>query len=318
MKKVAVILVVYNQKLNLELLFESLKCQSFTDFRIYLIDNNSSDNSLEYARQLNEKYNFDVRFFQLEENTGFAKGNNIGAEAALKDGCELVFVLNNDIELEKDCLAELVSLISSAKNIGIVGPILFYWTECKKSNRIQEFGGNIDFKRYKIAKHFTGQVHETVRDKIPEQLEVNFVCGGTTFIKSEVIKKCGLWDERFFAYGDEIDLSKRVLEAGYKLFVTKNAKAWHFHDWSNLNKQGYYAEYHLSARNKYIYFNKYKLYLWMLISLLEDLIKFPVRFFWFIRVCDVKLPLYYLKGILLGIMNKSGRPGINLLNRKSL
>lgn len=309
MKKVAVILVVYNQKQNLELSFESIKSQSFTDFRIYFIDNNSSDNSLEHARQLNEKYNFDVKFFRLNENTGFAKGNNIGTEAALRDDCELIFILNNDIELGKECMAELISLIRSAKNIGIAGPILFYWNESKKFNRIQEFGGNINYKRYKIAKYFTGQVYETVQDKIPEQLDVNFVCGGTTLLKSELIKKTGLWDETYFAYGDEIDLSKRVTEAGYRLMVTQKAKAWHFHDWSRVNKKGYYLEYYLSERNKYIYFHKHKLYFWMLFALFEDLIKFPVRLLWFKKVCDFRLGFFYLKGILDGFLGKTGREG---------
>jgi GT2 family glycosyltransferase len=315
MGKVGLIIVAYNQKHNIERSFESLKSQSFKDFRVYFVDNNSSDKTLEHARHLNERFKLDINFIDLDENSGFAGGNNIGMKEALKDGCEFIFVLNNDIELDKECLTELLNLLNSDKTIGIVAPILFYWTLEKKSNRIQEFGGRIDFNRYKIDKKFTGELFEDIHDKIPAQLEVDFVSGGTTLIKSEVVRKCGMWDERYFAYGDEIDLSKRVLEAGFRLFVSKKAIAWHFHDWSKLNKQGYYVEYYLSARNKYLYFEKYKLYLWMVISLLEDLIKFPKRFFWFIKVCDAKLAVYYLKGILYGIMNISGKRGINLLNK---
>ena len=147
-----------------------------------------------------------------------------------------------------------------------------------------------------------------VKDSLPEVKTVDLVSGGSTFIKAEVLKKTGLWEESYFGYGDEIDLAKRVKEAGYKTVVTSRAMVWHNHKWDRSNKYGYYMEYYLIQRNKYLYFRKYGLTLNMLAALIIDWIKFPWRLIWFIKVCDFSLGIYYLKGTFHGLLNKIGKP----------
>ncbi len=115
------------------------------------------------------------------------------------------------------------------------------------------------------------------------------------------------------AYGDEIDLAARLKKTGFASIVTKKAVLWHNHKWEKQNKEGFYFEYYLIQRNKYLYFRKHKLYFNMFISYLTDILKFPVRLLWFMRVCDLKLGYYYLKGTYAGLFGCSGRPNLSFM-----
>jgi hypothetical protein len=95
--------------------------------------------------------------------------------------------------------------------------------------------------------------------------------------------------------------------------VSKNAAIWHNHKWVKQNKQGYYFEYYLIQRNKYLYFRKYSLYKKMFVSYILDSIKFPWRLIWFAKVCDLKLGYYYIKGTYAGLLGHNGKPNLSFL-----
>jgi len=301
---VGIIIVVYNQKHFLEGLYKSLQAQSFKDFNIYFIDNASSDNSLQYSKVLNGNNKLNIKYFALNKNTGYAGGNNTGAKEAVKDGCKYLFILNNDMILDKNCINELVKLMESDSSIACAGPLVLF---NKQPDTIQEFGGKINFRSASLKKHYSGKNIYNI--KLPEILETDFISGGAMFIKSSVFVNAGMFEEAYFAYLDEIDLSKRIKSANAgKLLATSRAVVWHNHNWSKDNKNSFYVEYFLMERNKYLYYHKYGLYYSMFLMLLNDLFKFPWRLKWFIKVCNFKLGLYYLKGMLYGLLNKKGKP----------
>src|SRR3989304_1841235 len=103
MKKIAIIIVNWNGEKYIKDCLESLKNQSYRDFDIILVDNNSSDDSLEVA----ESYE-DIFVIRNKINYGFAKGNNIGIQRALKDGYKYVVLVNCDTEADKGWLKKLV------------------------------------------------------------------------------------------------------------------------------------------------------------------------------------------------------------------
>ena len=310
MKKIGIILVVTNEKHNLKMLFNSLINQSYKNYKIYFVDNKSSDGSVEYFEMLNKNEIIKVKYIFLNENTGFAKGNNIGAEAAISDECDYVFVLNNDTELDDYCLEELVKLAESDNKIGIVGPVFFYWNRDKIKNTIQLYGAKVNFKNQKSQLIGSGKSFEEI--DLPEVLEVDYVGGGTTFCKKEVIQRVGLFEEMYFIYNDEIDLAYRVKNAGYKTFVSSKAKAWHNHNWSKKNKNGYYFMYYYMMRNRYLYFIKHRFFLNMLINLIWQSISFPVKIKWFSKVAGIKVLKFYYLGIWHGLLNKKGRTEIEI------
>jgi GT2 family glycosyltransferase len=306
--KVGVIIVSYDQKRFLRLLFETLSYQSFKNFCVYFVDNCSQDGSVEYAKELSINLKLEAKFFVLNENTGYTGGNNYGVRQAVSDKCEYCLILNSDTELDRDCTKLLIECLESEPGVAATGPILLLHNKENQNTTIQEFGAKADFKSYKIKKNYSSEIFEIIGENIPDYLQVNFITGACIMLKSSVYKQIGLFDEKYFAYGEEIDLFKKINDAGLKVFVTKKAKVWHHHDWSGKNKKGYYIEYYLIQRNKYLYFRKYRLYISMFQNILKDIFMYPVYLRWFIRICDFKLSLYYLKGTYDGLLNKSGRP----------
>lgn len=308
--KIGIILVMYRQKHNLELLYGSLADQSEKDFKIYFVDNNSDDSDSAYSELLNKTLNLDIEYIHAGGNTGFAAGNNIGAKKAIEQGCEFIFFLNNDTILENKCLSALAGALSNDPAAAAAAPIILFWEGSKTMGRIQEFGAKADFNSYTIEKFYEGTDHKQIENQIPDVVYADIMPGAATFIRADVLKKTGLWEEDYFAYGDEIDLARRIKNAGYKCAAIKKAILWHNHKWTKENKQGYYFEYYLIQRNKYLYFRKHGLYFNLLISYLTDSIKFPFRLLWFIKVCDLKLGFYYLKGTYAGIFGHKGKPGL--------
>ena len=306
--KVGIIMVSYNQKGFLDVLFETVSCQSFKSFCIYFVDNGSTDGSVEYARELISRLNLDARFFELTENTGYTGGNNFGVEEAVHDGCEYCLILNSDTELAPDCIEILVECIESTPGIAATGPILLLGKKDDHNTAIQELGAVANFRNYIIKKNYSSELYEQTREKIPDYLQVNFLTGACILIKSAVYIKIGLFDDRYFAYGEEIDLFKRIHEAGFKVLATKKARVWHHHDWSGKNKKGYYREYYLIQRNKYLYFKKHHLHKELIINLLKETAHSPMTLKWFIRICDFRLFIFYIKGTIAGLRNQSGNP----------
>ncbi len=313
MHKVGIILVMFRQKHNLEMLYSSLAEQTEKDFKIYFVDNDPACSDTEYSKKLNSDFGLNIEYLSAGENKGFAGGNNLGAKKAIADGCKYIFFLNNDTIIDKNCLSELIKPLENDTTAAASCPIIFYWEGSKTKERIQEFGANADFNSYKIKKLYEGKNYSEYESKIPDHLQVTLLSGGATFIKTEALEKTGLWEESYFAYGDEIDLAKRINEAGYKCVVCKSAVLWHNHKWDKSNKQGYYFEYYLIQRNKFLYFRKYRLYGKMFLAYIIDSIKFPWRLIWFIKMCDIKLGYYYLKGTYAGLLGHSGKPNLSFL-----
>ena len=121
MKKVTILLVLYNEEKHIKPLADSLLAQSFQNVSYYALDNNSSDRSASILK----KYLPNVILFRSEENWGFAKGNNYLAQKAVDDGCDYFFVLNTDMVLDTLCIEELVKLAESNTDIGAISPLVF-------------------------------------------------------------------------------------------------------------------------------------------------------------------------------------------------
>lgn len=306
LSKLALITVVTNEKNNLEDFFFSLAGQSFKNFTIYFVDNNSSDGSVDAFKALNINSPLIVKYILLKYNSGFSGGCNLGAAEAIKDGCKYLFFSNNDLFFDKDALKVLYDLAESGRENDCFGPLLFSHKQ-KAPGIIQEFGGKINFKRGTLKKMFAGRKIESLI--LPEIMETDFIGGGVFFINANVFKKAGMFESSYFAYFDEIDISYRLkVINSYKMFVASGSKIWHNHNWMKKNNSAYYFEYYLSERNKYLYYKKNRLFAQMMIMLAEDILKFPWRMVWFVKVSGFRLGYYYLKGILDGFLNKKGKP----------
>jgi GT2 family glycosyltransferase len=226
--KVSVIIVNYNVKHFLELCLCSVqKAITGISAEIIVVDNCSADNSIDY---LQPKFPA-VQFIANKENLGFARGCNIGLVSATG---EFVLFLNPDTFVPEDCFQKCISFLESHADAGALGIKMLdgrgkFLKESKRSipspmtSLYKLFGLSILFPRSKVfSKYHLGHLDEN------ENNEVDVLAGAFMMIKKEVLEKVGSFDEIFFMYGEDVDLSYRIQKAGYKNYYFAESSIIHF------------------------------------------------------------------------------------------
>jgi hypothetical protein len=303
-KRVAILLVLTNEEKHIERLAKSIINQSYKEISVYAFDNNSSDSSV----SLLLKFIPNANVIRSKENLGFGRGNNIIASKAIDKNEELLFISNTDMELEQDCIRNLVDLLDEKDDVIGAGSIVFYGTEEGRTMNIQFYADETNFKNARTRTRY--QSADLNFKDLPDMLYVNILPGAGFMIRSSVISKIGLFNEDNFMYSDEIDLAYRIKKYGGKLMVTKNAKAWHFHDWTQKNKTGYYFQYYYINRNRFLFFIRYRRYLSLIGEFLTEFLLLPVKVKWAKKTVGLKLLKYYYLGYWHGLINKKGKADI--------
>jgi GT2 family glycosyltransferase len=208
--KVSIIILNYNGLAYLKDCLASLRKQTYPNFKIIVCDNASKDGSAEF---LTKNYP-DITIIRNKENSGFAKGNNIAIDHALKQGTDYIFLLNNDTEMEPDALTKLVETAESDESFGIVGPLVL---DLKDKKTIQEAGMTIDKFGFPMQEKDSNQAVS----------EVFFVSGCAMLIKRAVLQTVGAFDDEYFMFAEDLDLCWRAQLAGYKIIVNKAARIFH-------------------------------------------------------------------------------------------
>lgn len=216
-KLIGVVTVTYNSDAVIRPFMDSLLKQDYSNFRLYVVDNDSSDGTL---RSLAEYRDSRIVVIASRENVGVAEGNNIGIRAALQDGCAEVLLINNDTVFWPDLLAKLHDGLSEHRCDMTVPKILFH----DDPTRIWCAGGYLSWARGS-ARHF-GFRH---RDdgKFDDARQVNYSPTCCMLIKREVFERVGLMDANYFAYFDDTDFCLRAYRAGTRLLYLPNAGLLH-------------------------------------------------------------------------------------------
>lgn len=214
MVKLSVIIVSYNVKYYLEQCLESVVRSSCgINTEIIVVDNNSSDGTVEY---LTPKFR-DVLFISNKDNVGFAKANN---QAIKISKGEYVLLLNPDTIIGEDVLPACVNFFDQNQMAGATGvrmlrtdgsfalesrrgiPTLFT-SFCKMTGLCSRFPKSRTFGNYYM---------QFLDENLPNQIEV--ISGAFMFIRRRTLDKSGLLDEDYFMYGEDIDLSYRMMMTG--------------------------------------------------------------------------------------------------------
>ena len=121
MSKIAIVIVTYNGRQYLADCFSTIEKQTKKLEEIIIIDNNSTDGTQEYLKNLSlslagQAGGIKIKLILNQKNLGFAKANNQGMETALKDGVDYIFLLNQDTRLAENCLEELLKAAEKEKN----------------------------------------------------------------------------------------------------------------------------------------------------------------------------------------------------------
>lgn len=231
--KVSIVIPNWNGLQFLKICLSSLEKQTFKGFEIIIIDNGSLDGSKEFISRNYPK----IILISLDKNIGFSPAVNLGIKQAKG---EYIFLLNNDTKVEANCLEFLVKALKSHHDVGMVAAKMLQF---HNPDLIDSAGDYID-----AVGHANNLGYgEKDSKKFNKPKYIFLVTGGGSIFKKEVFEKVGLFDEDYFAYMEDVDLSLRAQFAGFKGYFEPRAIIYHIHKaTSNRNKA--FTEY-LQYRN---------------------------------------------------------------------
>ncbi|MDZ4171006.1 MAG: glycosyltransferase family 2 protein [Methanobacteriaceae archaeon] len=297
MNKISIIIPNYNGKSFLKECLDSIKNQNILN-EIIIIDNASHDESVLFITQ-----NYpEIILIQNKENLGFSKAVNQGIEASLG---EYLFLLNNDVELEKDCIKNLIKCIDKNENIFAVSSKMIQYHD---RNKIDDAGDE-----YTILGWTKKVGYGNPQEKYNKNRETFSACAGAAIYRKSILEEIGYFDENFFAYLEDIDLSYRARIHGYHIKYCPEAIAYHIGSGTTGSR---YNEFKikLAARNNF--YVPYKNMPWpqLLINLPFLMLGYLIKYIFFLRKRHGHI---YLKGLKEGIITRK-KVGKLKYNRKNL
>jgi len=226
--QLSVVIVNYNVKHFLEQsLYSVRKAIRNLQAEVIVIDNNSTDHSIEW---LKERFP-EVRFVHNTENLGFAKACNQGL---LLSGGKYILFLNPDTIVPEDCFESCIRFMEANADAGALGIRMLdgsgkFLQESKRAfpspvtSLYKLFGLARLFPHSKVfSKYHLGYLDEKQSNK------VDVLAGAFMMVKKEVLDKVGSFDESFFMYGEDVDLSYRIQKAGYNNYYFAGSSIIHF------------------------------------------------------------------------------------------
>ena len=238
MQKLSVVIPNWNGKDLLTACLASLQNQTQAA-QVIVVDNGSTDGSVELIKK-----NFSqVILVELPKNRGFAAGVNVGIRRALADGADLIALLNNDALAEKDWLEQLASTAQSLPEVGIIASKLMHTDKSHFDSTGELFYSWGTPGPRGRGKPDAGQYNQT---------EYVFGgSGGSSAYRSKMLEQIGLFDEDFFAYYEDADLSFRAQLAGWKVYYQSSAVVYHHINATSGRVRGMHA-YHMAKNMPWV------------------------------------------------------------------
>lgn len=247
MAKIGLVTVLFKSDEVLQGFFKSISKQTFKDYILYLVDNSVNDRSNQVIADCMQKYPVtQCEHIKNPGNEGVARGNNIGIQQALNDGCTHILILNNDIEIEQETAFKSQLAICEEKGEKVVVPKIYYpdrsiWMAGGAMNKWRALGIHYGYNKpdsaeYNIAKYIT------------------YAPTCYMLVESSMFKKVGMMDEKYFAYYDDTDFVYRFISAGYKMYYDPLVTIVHKVSHSSGGDSSFYIYY--SNRNKLYFIRK--------------------------------------------------------------
>ena len=203
--KVSIIIVNYNGKELLQKCLDSLLKVNYDNFEIILVDNNSTDGTVEF---ITKNYP-SLIIIKLDSNKGFAEPNNVAAK--ISKGKYLLF-LNNDTVVTPNFISEMVKVMETDKKIAICQSLLL-----KPDGSVDSSGDFIDH---------LGVVYNS-KTKIDEIREVSSARGASMLVRSDIFEKLDGFDQKFFVTFEDVDLCWRSWILGYRVLIIPTSIVYH-------------------------------------------------------------------------------------------
>lgn len=237
-----IVILNYNSSTETLNLLENLMVINLP-VKIIVIDNNSLPNDQELLKH----HVFPHQLIINKKNLGYAGGNNIGIDIAVKSNAKYVWILNPDIRIEKETLPDLLKCINGNKKIAAVGPRILM-----RENKeiIFSDGGEIKFD-YKCTVRHKNYLRNTKTTTAGVNLGIDYIDGSCLLLNLKAVEELGFLPEEYFLYFEETDWCVNARRKGWELAVNCNSRAYNLIS----NKKGGYFYY--LFRNKMIFARKY-------------------------------------------------------------
>lgn len=303
---ISVVIINYNVQYFIEQCILSIKAASQNlTVEIIVVDNNSSDDS---CKIIKEKYP-EVILFENEQNIGFSKANNQGVKVAKG---KFVLILNPDTVIAEDTLDKIYSFSKSRHNLGVLGVKLVdgagnFAPESKRGIPTPMVSFN---KLFGISSKRTGKYYATHLDENESGI-MDVASGAFMFIKRDVLKEVGGFNEDYFMYGEDIDLSMKLLNKGYQNYYYANTQIIHFKGESTQKDIKYLSYFHSAMQ---IFYKKH-----FKLNLIYDFfMRIGIEFWYLLKFFKFKKVKTNTKPIFNLLYFGDSELVVNFLNKKYL
>lgn len=243
MSKIGIYVCNYNKREYVMRCVESLLKQSYQDRDIYVVDNASTDGSVE---ALKEHFSQQIFIIQNKENIGGSGGFDAAIQDALKKDYQYLVLCDNDVWVGEDTIQVMHEYMEAHPDVGILGPKVL---QMEKPELIQDFGGSIH-DRYRLVGNYSGR-----RDvDLPDELECDYISTCTAMARVQAVRQFGSMPKENFIYWDDVEWSKRCQNSGYRTIAIGNARVWH--NFAEAEDPSSFVRYYMT-RNQLNFFSKF-------------------------------------------------------------
>ena len=236
---VYVVVINWNGRAFLQRCFDSLHDLDYTPVKLILVDNGSTDGSVEFVKQTYP----DVRIIANPRNVGFCRGCNQGLRLAIQDNVPYVVLLNNDTEVDKRWLSELVSVAEQNARVGALSSKILF---LEHRNIINSTGLCCSI----IGNAWDRGIGQPDGEPWNKQAKVLGASGGALFLRTDAVRKVGLLPH-FDIYLEDMDLSLRLWNAGYEILYVPTAVVYHHYSATMGIGANLWRKQYLNARNRF-------------------------------------------------------------------
>lgn len=217
---VAVVILNWNGKAFLERFLPVVKTHTPAWADVVVADNGSTDGSVSWLRSAHA----DVQIIELPENMGFAGGYNAALERV---DARYFVLLNSDMEVTPRWIKPVIDLMESNPNLAACQPKIRSFDRPAYFEYAGASGGYLDHFGYPFCR---GRIFDTLEEDLgqyDDPAQVFWATGACLFVRADVFRQLGGFDERFFAHMEEIDLCWRLHHAGYEVMVCPESVVYH-------------------------------------------------------------------------------------------
>lgn len=218
MKKIAAVICNYNKSSYVTDCIQSVLESKSQDFDIIVVDNASTDDSVE---QIRTKYGNRVQLFVNKENLGGSGGFNTGIQYALGRGYEYVWCLDNDVLVDENAIGELYAFMEGHLEVGMCGSKVYHM---EAPDYVQQFGIDIVWEEYCCEAKYYNRLED---GSMPEVVYSDAVAACSVLVRTSLIREIGPLPEENFLYWDDTEWGLRCNRAGYKVASLGRSKVLH-------------------------------------------------------------------------------------------